>query len=71
MYFFIKKFFVEEYGIDSIDDFVMFGVVICVVNNNVGNIVVNIMIFMFEEVGYDEVMIEFNGGVFVCGGLLQ
>lgn len=71
MYFFIKKFFVEEYNIDSIDDLVKLGVVICVVNNNVGNIVVNIVIFMLEEVGYDEGMIEVNGGVLVCGGLFQ
>jgi hypothetical protein len=68
MHFFLDAGMAEEYGIDSLDDIATSGAPLRIGINRSGNITSNVALFMLEEAGVTEAVIEENGGQFVRAG---
>ncbi|MHA6344306.1 TAXI family TRAP transporter solute-binding subunit [Roseivivax sp. CAU 1761] len=68
MHFFLEASMAQEYGIDSLDDIAGSGAPLRIGINRSGNITSNVALFMLEEAGVTEQVIQENGGQFVRAG---
>lgn len=68
MHFFLDRSVAEQYNIDSLDDIATSGAPIRIGINRPGNITSDLALFMLEQAGATEAVLEANGGQLVRAG---